>query len=84
MNISAYEANSGLPLPGHLLQALQEHRALAQMRIGVPVVYYVIEKLCVPKPADAEEFLMRCCCATACRLAAGAICSRWAWTGETT
>jgi hypothetical protein len=42
MNISAYEADSGLPLSGHLLQALQEHRALAQMRIGVPVVYYVI------------------------------------------
>ena len=36
MDVSAYEADSGLPLSGHLLQALQEHRALAQMRVGVP------------------------------------------------
>jgi len=53
MDVARHEADAHFSRFGDLLQALNKGRALAQVRLCIPVVYDVIQQLCMPKSAGA-------------------------------
>ena len=53
MDIARHEANANFSRFGDLVQALHKGRALAQVRLCIPVVYDDIQQLFMHKPAGA-------------------------------
>ena len=58
VHVPGHEADARPARLGHLLQALHEGGALAQVRLGVPVVDDVIQQIRVPKPEQAARALL--------------------------
>jgi hypothetical protein len=54
VNIPGHEADARLARLGHLLQLLYKEAALVQVRIGVPMIHYVVQQVRVVKPAQGK------------------------------